>query len=134
MDRTGARFSSVRPPWSIASSKALNPPLPVRAQSENRKGDGAQRTEHAARTCRRGGRIRVDRAKTAALSSARAARVWPRGDPPAAAARLILVTGGTRSSAQLPLQLVQTLPQAMWKHRSILLILCVPNRRIQVAA
>src|SRR6516225_6806940 len=26
MDRTGARFSSVRPPWSIASSKALNPP------------------------------------------------------------------------------------------------------------
>src|SRR6516162_3359497 len=68
MDRTGARFSSVRPLWSIASSKALNrrpagraaDALPVRAQSENRKGDGAQRTEHAARTCRRGSRIRVD--------------------------------------------------------------------------
>src|SRR6516225_10419785 len=65
MDRTGARFSSVRPLWSIASSKALNrrpagraaDALPIRAQSENRKGDGAQRTEHAARTCRRGGRI-----------------------------------------------------------------------------
>src|SRR6516165_424096 len=66
MDRTGARFSSVRPLWSIASSKALNrrpagraaDALPVRAQSENRKCDGAQRTEHAARTCRRGGRVK----------------------------------------------------------------------------
>src|SRR5262249_17359627 len=32
--------------------------LPVRAQSENRKGNGTQHTEHAARTCRRGGRMR----------------------------------------------------------------------------
>src|SRR6516225_9289675 len=112
MDRTGARFSSVRPLWSIASSKALNrrpagraaDALPVRAQSENRKGDGAQRTEHAARTYRRGGRIRVDRDKTAALSSARAARARRS-------------TGRSRASnTQPPLQLVQTLPQAIWKH------------------
>src|SRR5262249_17098074 len=41
-----------------------------RAQSENRKGDGAQRTEHAARTCRRGGRIRLDSKSSLAPSLA----------------------------------------------------------------